>query len=85
MFFKYSTGQIPPKKSRGKDVALELRKSSSLTKAEEEAAKQFHATHARILTKFVPEYAKKKTSSRSSRSVVIHTGTKTDIGHSKNV
>ncbi|GJR07059.1 hypothetical protein Tco_0530043 [Tanacetum coccineum] len=108
MFIKYSTGQIPPKKSRGKgshrkktadtveatvdiskesspeparkqtasrrvvkkkvtisvadniipdpDVALELGKSISLTKAaEEEVARQVHATHARIVTKFVLE------------------------------
>nr|GEU80063.1 hypothetical protein [Tanacetum cinerariifolium] len=50
------------------DVALELGKSISLTKdEEEEAGKQVHATHARI----VIESAKKKTDSRSSRSVVI--------------
>ncbi|GKB41641.1 hypothetical protein Tco_0886583 [Tanacetum coccineum] len=50
------------------NVALELGKSISLAKAEEEkAAKQVHATNARILT----ESAKKKTGSRSSRSVVI--------------
>ncbi|GKA90547.1 hypothetical protein Tco_0812417 [Tanacetum coccineum] len=92
MFIKYSTGQIPPKKSRGKesepepesvkrktsskrrlnkkvtlsaddniifndlDVALELAKSISQTKAEEaEAARQVHATHARIVTESVPE------------------------------
>ncbi|GJV13772.1 hypothetical protein Tco_1355313 [Tanacetum coccineum] len=95
MFIKYSTGQIPPKKSRSKgsqgkktiddsqetvDVSEESKpkhehvkkktvsKSISLDEAEEEeAAKQVHATHARILT----ESAKKKTSSRSSRSVVI--------------
>nr|GEU82154.1 hypothetical protein [Tanacetum cinerariifolium] len=126
MFLKYSTSQIPLKKSRGKgsqgkktvydsqenvdiseesepepehdkkktasrimvkkkviifaddniildlDVALELGKSISLTKAEEEeAAKQVHATHARIMTEYVPESAKKKNGSRSSRSVVI--------------
>ncbi|GKA70296.1 hypothetical protein Tco_0776360 [Tanacetum coccineum] len=126
MFIKYSTSQIPPKKSRGKgsqgkktvddsqetvdvseesepepepvkkktasrrvvkkkvtisaddniipdpDVALELGKSISLAEAEEEeAAKQVHATHARIVTESVPESAKKKTGSRSSRSVVI--------------
>ncbi|GJX63549.1 retrovirus-related pol polyprotein from transposon TNT 1-94 [Tanacetum coccineum] len=122
MFVKYSNGQIPPKKSKGKgsqgkktvddsqktidvskeskpkpepvkrktasrrvvkkkvtisaanniildlDITLELGKSISLTKAEEEeAAKQVYATHARIVT----ESAKKKTGSRSSRSVVI--------------
>nr|GFD25835.1 hypothetical protein [Tanacetum cinerariifolium] len=40
------------------DVALELGKSISLTKAaEEEAARQVHATHARIVTKSVPEPA----------------------------
>nr|GFA62820.1 hypothetical protein [Tanacetum cinerariifolium] len=103
MFIKYSTGLLPPKKSRGKwsqgkktvatpevdvdvseesdyeparkqtskkreikkkvsisaddniiielDVALELGKSTSLTKnVEEEAARQVHATHERIVT-----------------------------------
>ncbi|GKF67981.1 hypothetical protein Tco_0197660, partial [Tanacetum coccineum] len=94
MFLKYSTGQIPPKKSRGKefepepakkrtasrrvakkkviifaddniipnpDIALELGKSISINKAKkEEAVRQVHATHAR-----------KKTGSRSIRSVVI--------------
>ncbi|GKC33843.1 hypothetical protein Tco_1046227 [Tanacetum coccineum] len=124
MFIKYFTGEIPPKKSRGKgsqgnkiidvsqeivdvsvesepepakkrtasrrvvkkkvtisaddniipdpDVALELGKSISITKAEEEeAARQVHATHARIVTESVPEPAKKKTGSKSTRSVVI--------------
>ncbi|GKB68744.1 hypothetical protein Tco_0930156, partial [Tanacetum coccineum] len=124
MFIKYSTGQIPPKKSRGKgsqgkktvddsqetvdvseesepepakkktasrrvvkkkvtisaddniipdpDIALELGKSISLAEAEEEeATKQVHATYARIVTESVLESAKKKTGSRSSRSVVI--------------
>ncbi|GJQ99356.1 hypothetical protein Tco_0522341 [Tanacetum coccineum] len=124
MFIKYSTSEIPPKKSRGKgsqgkktvdvsqeivdvseesepepakkrmasrkavkkkvtisaddniipdpDVALELGKSISITKAkEEEAARQVHATHARIVTESVPEPAKKKTGSRSTISIVI--------------
>ncbi|GJY55783.1 hypothetical protein Tco_0454898 [Tanacetum coccineum] len=124
MFLKYYTGQIPPKKIRGKgsqgkktvdvsqeivdvseesepetakrrtasrrvvkkkvtifaddniildpDVALELGKSNSITEAEEEkASRQVYATHARIVTDSVPEPAKKKTSSRSTRSVVI--------------
>ncbi|GKC40272.1 hypothetical protein Tco_1052656 [Tanacetum coccineum] len=54
------------------DVALELGKSISLSKAEEEeAVKQVHATHARIVTEYVPKSSKKNTSSRSSRSVVI--------------
>ncbi|GJV98913.1 hypothetical protein Tco_1554165 [Tanacetum coccineum] len=113
MFIKYSAGQIPPKKSRGKssqgkktadilevdvdvsedsdsepsrkqtssrkvikkkvsifaddniipypDVALELGKSMSLTKvAKEEAARQVHATHERIVTKFDPEPARRR-------------------------
>ncbi|GKB86009.1 hypothetical protein Tco_0958281 [Tanacetum coccineum] len=48
------------------DVALELGKSISLTEpAEEEAARQVHATHARIVTE--SETAKKKTSSRRTR------------------
>ncbi|GKC20535.1 hypothetical protein Tco_1022685, partial [Tanacetum coccineum] len=39
-------------------IALELGKSISLTEAvdkEEEAARQVHATHARIVTESVPE------------------------------
>ncbi|GKC80331.1 hypothetical protein Tco_1131105, partial [Tanacetum coccineum] len=111
----YSTGQIPPKKSRGKgsqgkksadpteesvdmseesepkplirrktysrrvkkkatisvddnivpkpDIALELGKSISLTEAEEEAAaRQVHATHARIVSESVPEPARRRRS-----------------------
>ncbi|GJS45606.1 hypothetical protein Tco_0595727 [Tanacetum coccineum] len=127
IFIKYSTNQIPPKKSRGKgskgkktvdesqetvnvseeselesepakkktsskrrvkkkvtlsaddniifddlDAALELAKSISQTEAEEaEAARKVHATHARIVTEVFPESAKKKSSGRSSKSVVI--------------
>ncbi|GKE37929.1 hypothetical protein Tco_1461334, partial [Tanacetum coccineum] len=98
MFIKYSTNQIPPKKSRAKkktsskrrlkkkvtlsaddniisddpNAALELAKSISQTEAEEaKAARKVHATHARIMTEFVPETAKKKSSGRSSKSVVI--------------
>ncbi|GJZ55232.1 hypothetical protein Tco_0610425 [Tanacetum coccineum] len=62
MFIKYSTGLIPPKKSRDDNiipepyVALKLGKSISLTKAaEEEATRQVHATHARIVTESVSE------------------------------
>ncbi|GKB52819.1 hypothetical protein Tco_0903572 [Tanacetum coccineum] len=120
MFIKYSTGQIPPKKSRGKgsqrkktaddsqetvdvseesepepelvkrktsskrrvkkkvtlsaddniisddpDTALELGKSISKTEAEEaEAARQVHATHARIVTESVPEPTKRRKSGK---------------------
>nr|GEX69659.1 hypothetical protein [Tanacetum cinerariifolium] len=54
------------------DIALELGKSISITKAkEEDATTQVHVTHARIMTESIPEYAKKKTGSRSTRSVVI--------------
>ncbi|GKC46992.1 hypothetical protein Tco_1064714 [Tanacetum coccineum] len=54
------------------DAALELAKSISQTKDEEaEAARKVHATHARIMTEFVSESAKKKSSGRSSNSVVI--------------
>ncbi|GKC42293.1 hypothetical protein Tco_1060015 [Tanacetum coccineum] len=54
------------------DVALELGKSISLTEAaEEEAARQVHAMHARIVTESVPKPAKNKTGSRSTGSVVI--------------
>ncbi|GJX27381.1 retrovirus-related pol polyprotein from transposon TNT 1-94 [Tanacetum coccineum] len=115
-FIMYSTGQIPPKKSRGKgsqgkkstdpteesvdvsdesepeplirrktssrrvakkkatisvddnivpepDIALELGKSISLTEAEEEAAaRQVHATHARIVSESVPKPARRRRS-----------------------
>ncbi|GJZ57359.1 hypothetical protein Tco_0612853 [Tanacetum coccineum] len=91
-FILYSTGQIPPKKSRGKeplirrktssrrvkkkatisvddnivpkpDIALGLGKSISLTEAEEEAAaRQVHATHARIVSESVPEPARRRRS-----------------------
>nr|GEV96805.1 retrovirus-related Pol polyprotein from transposon TNT 1-94 [Tanacetum cinerariifolium] len=124
IFLKYSTGQIPPKKSNRKgshgkktvdthvadvdvseesnpeparkktasritvkkkvtisaadniipdlDVALELGKSISSSKAEEEeAARQVHATHARIVTESVFELAKKQSGNRSTRGVVI--------------
>ncbi|GKC96530.1 hypothetical protein Tco_1161972, partial [Tanacetum coccineum] len=54
------------------DAALELGKSISKTKVEEaEAARQVYATHARIVTKSVSKSAKKKSSGRSSKSVVI--------------
>ncbi|GJY92465.1 hypothetical protein Tco_0508247 [Tanacetum coccineum] len=54
------------------DVAFELAKSISQTEAEEaEAARNVHATHARIVTKSIPESAKKKSGGRSSKSVVI--------------
>ncbi|GJY55835.1 hypothetical protein Tco_0454950 [Tanacetum coccineum] len=87
MFIKYSTGLIPPKKTRGKgsqgkkavisskptsvedniipkpDVALELGKSMSLTEAaEEEAARQVHATHERIMTETNPDPARRRPS-----------------------
>ncbi|GKB07728.1 hypothetical protein Tco_0836012 [Tanacetum coccineum] len=59
---------LPPKKSSDDniipepDVALELGKSMSLTKAaKEEAARQVHATHERIMTKS-PEPARKRPS-----------------------
>ncbi|GJS47394.1 hypothetical protein Tco_0597515 [Tanacetum coccineum] len=127
MFIKYSTNQIPPKKSRGKgskgqktaeeshetvDVsveskpepkpakkktasrrvvkkkftlsaddniisddpgaALELAMSISQAEVEEaEAARKVYATYARIVTESVSESAKKMSSGRSSKSVVI--------------
>ncbi|GJZ39967.1 hypothetical protein Tco_0586530 [Tanacetum coccineum] len=127
MFIKYSTKQIPPKKSRGKgskgkktakesqetidvseesepepqpakkntsgkrrvknkvtlsandniisddpDLTLELAKSISQTESEKaKAVRKVHTTHARIVTEFVPESAKKNFGGRSSKSVVI--------------
>ncbi|GJT85769.1 hypothetical protein Tco_0236245 [Tanacetum coccineum] len=53
-------------------VALELGKFTSINEAEEvEAARQVHATHARIVTESVPEPAKKKTGSRSTKKSVV--------------
>ncbi|GKC55021.1 hypothetical protein Tco_1077766 [Tanacetum coccineum] len=53
------------------DIALELAKSISQTEAEEgEAARKVHATHARIMTEYVPGSAKNKSSGKSSKSVV---------------
>ncbi|GJX98982.1 hypothetical protein Tco_0356001 [Tanacetum coccineum] len=47
------------------DIALELGKSISNTEAEEvEAAKQVHATHARIMTEFVPKPTRRRKSSK---------------------
>ncbi|GJU25601.1 hypothetical protein Tco_1164222 [Tanacetum coccineum] len=122
MFIKYTIGQIPPKKSRGKgsqrkktiddsqetvdefeeskpkpesvkrktsskrrvkkkvtlfaddniisddpDTTLELGKSISKTEAEEaEAARQVHATHARIRTKSVLEPTKRRKSGKAT-------------------
>nr|GEY48782.1 hypothetical protein [Tanacetum cinerariifolium] len=62
MLIKYSTSQIPPKKSRGKA------KSIKQTKAEEaEAARKVYATHSRIVTESVPE-SSKKSGGRHSKS-----------------
>nr|GEX10072.1 putative reverse transcriptase domain-containing protein [Tanacetum cinerariifolium] len=54
------------------DVAFELGISISIVESkEEEAAKQVHATHVRIMIESVPKSARKKTGSRSSRIIVI--------------
>nr|GEY48148.1 hypothetical protein [Tanacetum cinerariifolium] len=56
--------------SNDPDDTLELAKSISQTKAKEvEAARKVHATHARIVPESISEYAKKKSSGRSSKSV----------------
>ncbi|GKB56442.1 hypothetical protein Tco_0912628 [Tanacetum coccineum] len=127
MFIKYSTGHIPPKKSRGKcsqrkktnddsqeavdvseesehelvkrntasrrvvkkkviisaddniisddpAVALELGKLISKTEAEEaKAARQVHATHARIVTEFVPEPTRRRKSGKVFRKYTFLT------------
>ncbi|GJU78988.1 hypothetical protein Tco_1276058 [Tanacetum coccineum] len=58
--------------SNDPDTTLELGKSISQTEVEEaEAARQVHATHARIVTESVPESAKKKSGGRSSKNVFI--------------
>nr|GEU71776.1 hypothetical protein [Tanacetum cinerariifolium] len=54
------------------NVSLELAKSINKTKAQEaEAARKVHATHARIVTESVSEFAKKNSSGRSSKIIVI--------------
>ncbi|GJS67540.1 hypothetical protein Tco_0682104 [Tanacetum coccineum] len=51
--------------SDGPDTALELGKSISQIKAEEEeVARQVHATHARIVTKYVPEPTRRRKSGK---------------------
>ncbi|GJS31006.1 hypothetical protein Tco_0491626 [Tanacetum coccineum] len=55
------------------DAVLELAKSISQTKAEKaEAARKVHDTHAKIVTESVSESAKKKSSGKSAKIVVIH-------------
>nr|GEZ16053.1 hypothetical protein [Tanacetum cinerariifolium] len=64
--FKESKPESEPAKKKS------LAKSISQTKAEEvEAARKVHATHSRIMIESVPEFAKKKSSGRSSKSAVI--------------
>ncbi|GKB95490.1 hypothetical protein Tco_0981627 [Tanacetum coccineum] len=59
-FIKYSTGLIPPKKSR--DVALELGKSMSLAEADkEEAARRVYATHEQLVMDSYPEPTRRST------------------------
>nr|GEZ56574.1 hypothetical protein [Tanacetum cinerariifolium] len=54
------------------NAALELAKYISQTEAKKaKAARKIYAAHARIMTEYVPESAKKKSSGRSSKSVVI--------------
>ncbi|GJY13134.1 retrovirus-related pol polyprotein from transposon TNT 1-94 [Tanacetum coccineum] len=53
MFIKYSIGLIPLKKTRGKSISL-----TEATK--EEAARQLHATHERIITESDPEPARRR-------------------------
>ncbi|GKD05970.1 hypothetical protein Tco_1180944 [Tanacetum coccineum] len=67
MFITYSTDLLPPKKSKDDniipepDITFELGKSMSLTEAaEEEAARQVHATHARIMIESVPKPARRR-------------------------
>ncbi|GJS53766.1 hypothetical protein Tco_0627128 [Tanacetum coccineum] len=68
MFIKYSTESEPEPEPTRKKTSTN---SISQTEAEEaEAARQVHATHARILTKFVPK-SSKNSGGRSSKSVVI--------------
>nr|GEY40582.1 hypothetical protein [Tanacetum cinerariifolium] len=53
------------------DVALELAKSISLAEAaEEEAARQVHATHERIVTKSEPEPAKRRPSRKPAADIM---------------
>ncbi|GJU96605.1 retrovirus-related pol polyprotein from transposon TNT 1-94 [Tanacetum coccineum] len=53
------------------NVALELGKSISLTEvAEEEAARQVHATHARIVIESVPEPARRRPSEQEATNIM---------------
>ncbi|GJW97014.1 hypothetical protein Tco_0178822 [Tanacetum coccineum] len=78
MLIKYSTGQIPPKKSRGKgskgkktvDNSQETVDVSEESEPEPEPAKKKNSSE-KIVSESVPETAKKKSGSRSSKSVVI--------------
>ncbi|GKC21985.1 hypothetical protein Tco_1024135 [Tanacetum coccineum] len=74
-FLVMSIGLIPPKKT--KDVSLELGKSMSLTKAEEEeVSRRVHATHERLVTKS-DEPANRPTAIKAIRKVnrsQLHTG-----------
>nr|GEV78110.1 retrovirus-related Pol polyprotein from transposon TNT 1-94 [Tanacetum cinerariifolium] len=55
MFIKYFTGLIPYKKSKAKSMIL-------AEAVEEEATRQVHATHKRIVTEFDLEHAKRRPS-----------------------
>nr|GFA08684.1 hypothetical protein [Tanacetum cinerariifolium] len=71
MFIKYLTHHIPPKKSKGKGSKGKKTAKDQTEAKEVEAARKVHATHARIVTEFVSESNKKKSSGISSKSVVI--------------
>ncbi|GJT35711.1 hypothetical protein Tco_0926130 [Tanacetum coccineum] len=50
------------------DIALELGKSISLTEAaEEEAARQVHTTHTKIVTESVPKPARRRPSGKNNK------------------
>ncbi|GJY05688.1 hypothetical protein Tco_0371628 [Tanacetum coccineum] len=71
MFIKYSTGQIPLKKRRGKETASRRVVKKKVTIFVDDNIIPDPDIALEIVTEYVPESAKKKTGSRSSKSVVI--------------
>ncbi|GKC92937.1 hypothetical protein Tco_1158379, partial [Tanacetum coccineum] len=67
---RYKMMMLPSPSSLTLATKPELRTASE-SAAEEEVARQVHATHARIVTNSEPEHAKKKTDNKSIRGVVI--------------
>ncbi|GKD52894.1 hypothetical protein Tco_1286281 [Tanacetum coccineum] len=68
VFFKYSTGLIPPKKSRGRAVKEDLPKEP--TKPKQKPSKVTHATKEPVAPKKVTASSKKKLTKRNKKRVL---------------